>query len=91
MFTVIKQFEDLQDYRHLYCVGDKFPRAGMKVSSERIKELSSTANRQGVPLIEEDFPMNKPVVQPAERKTEKTVIPEETRYKRRRKSNDGDG
>lgn len=83
MFTVIKQFEDLQDYRHLYCVGDKFPRAGMKVSSERIKELSSTANRQGTPLIEENFPMNKPVIDEESIKDQKPAPVKTKRGKRK--------
>ncbi|MDW3863820.1 Rho termination factor N-terminal domain-containing protein [Staphylococcus saprophyticus] len=49
---VIKYFTDLQDNNHEYNVGDDFPRDGKKVSKERLTELSTKINRQGVPLIE---------------------------------------
>ncbi len=51
MYKVLRRFEDLQDNRHLYQPGDEFPRAGLKVSEERIDELSSSKNRRRVPLI----------------------------------------
>lgn len=51
MYRVLRRFEDLQDDRHLYQPGDNFPRAGLKVSGERIKELSSCENKRRVPLI----------------------------------------
>ena len=50
-YEVIRYFTDLQDFNHPYNVGDKFPRVGMKVSEDRLKELSSHKNKQGVPLI----------------------------------------
>ena len=53
MYKVVKKFTDLQDYKHLYNVGDLYPREGLKVSGKRIKELMSSTNRQGVALIEE--------------------------------------
>ena len=49
---VIKDFTDLQDNKHVYRVGDKFPRKG-RVKKERLEELSSTNNKRGVILIEE--------------------------------------
>lgn len=49
---VIKYFTDLQDNNHEYNVGDNFPRDGKKVSKERLTELSTDNNRQGVALIE---------------------------------------
>lgn len=49
---VIKYFTDLQDNNHEYNVGDDFPREGKEVSEERLAELSTKNNRQGVPLIE---------------------------------------
>jgi hypothetical protein len=52
MWFVIKLFTDLQDKDHLYNEGDPFPREGLEVSEERIKELSSSNNLQGTPLIE---------------------------------------
>lgn len=53
MYRVIKFFTDLQDDKRPYSVGDVFPREGKKVTKTRLKELSTAANRQGIPLIEE--------------------------------------
>ncbi len=53
MYRVIKSFTDLQDNNYAYYVGDTFPRNGIEVGAERIAELSSDKNLQGVPLIEE--------------------------------------
>ena len=52
MYKVIKFFTDLQDDNHPYNVGDIFPRKGLKVTEERLLELSSGSNKQGVALIE---------------------------------------
>lgn len=60
MYKVIKKFHDLQDVTktkngvvyHEYNVGDEFPRKGLDVSEERLKELAGSDNKQGVPLIE---------------------------------------
>ncbi len=51
MYKVIKYFTDLQDNNYPYNAGDIFPRSGMKVSAERLAELSGSENKQGVPLI----------------------------------------
>lgn len=51
-YKVIHFFTDAQDCRHPYKVGDIFPRQGLSVSDARLKELSSSSNRQGKPLIE---------------------------------------
>ena len=53
MYRGIKSFTDLQDNNYAYYVGDTFPRNGVEVGAERIAELSSDKNLQGVPLIEE--------------------------------------
>lgn len=53
MYKVIKSFTDLQDNNYAYSVGDTFPRNGVEASAERVAELSSDKNLQGVPLIEE--------------------------------------
>lgn len=57
-YKVLMYFEDLQDNRYAYHEGDMFPREGLKVSKERIKELSTNANRRKQPLIQalEDIP-----------------------------------
>ena len=52
MFRVISFFTDLQDGGHAYNPGDEFPRKGVKVSAERIAELSSSNNKQNKALIE---------------------------------------
>ncbi len=61
MYKVIKHFHDLQDetktksgvvYRE-YNVGDEYPRKGLKVSEDRLKELAGKDNKQGTPLIVE--------------------------------------
>lgn len=52
MYKVISYFTDLQDSNHPYKVGDEFPRLGLKVSKDRLKELSSNKNKRGKPLIE---------------------------------------
>ena len=53
MYKVIKAFTDLQDDNHKYDVGDEYPRKDLSVLPSRIKELASSKNRQGCPLIEE--------------------------------------
>ena len=39
MYKVIHYFTDLQDFNHPYDVGDTFPRQGVSVTEERLKEL----------------------------------------------------
>lgn len=51
MYKVIKSFIDLKDERYLYKVGDVYPREGYTPTDERIEELSSDKNKQGVELI----------------------------------------
>lgn len=51
MFKVVAHFKDAQDNRHEYNPGDTFPRAGLEVSEERLKELSTDKNGRGKPLI----------------------------------------
>lgn len=53
MYKVIKHFTDLHDKDYPYNPGDIFPREGVQVSEDRLKELSGKENRQGVPLIKE--------------------------------------
>jgi hypothetical protein len=52
MYKVIKLFADLQDNNHVYRIGDVFPRSGVEATEERLAELASCNNKQGVPLIE---------------------------------------
>lgn len=48
-YRVIYKFRDLQDNDRVYHVGDEYK--GKKAAA-RIKELSTTANKIGKPLIE---------------------------------------
>lgn len=61
-YTVLVRFKDLQDNGRVYSVGDKFPRAGLEVSPERLEELSTTKNRRHIRLIagtpDENIPEN---------------------------------
>jgi hypothetical protein len=52
-YKVLKSFTDLSDGKHIYVVGDTFPREGAKVSPSRIHELLSNKNSHGQPLIQE--------------------------------------
>lgn len=51
MYEVIHYFTDLQDNEYPYNVGDVFPRNGLTVSEERLRELSGSSNKQHKPLI----------------------------------------
>lgn len=51
-YKVIKYFTDLQDNNYAYEIGSIYPRDGLKPTQERIDELASDKNKQGVPLIE---------------------------------------
>lgn len=53
MYRVIKAFTDMQDDNYPYNIGDEYPRKGVKVLASRYKELASSKNRRGEPLIEE--------------------------------------
>lgn len=48
---VVRDFTDLEDNRHIYRAGDKFPRAGVSVSEERVASLASKNNARGEALI----------------------------------------
>lgn len=54
MYLVVSRFADLEDGKHLYNVGDVFPRKGLVVPDERIHELLGSSNKCHTPLIKED-------------------------------------
>lgn len=78
MYKVIKYFTDLQDNKHPYNVGDTFPREGVEVTEDRIRELATTENRRNEPLIEE-------VVEETTEETETAEDVEEKPKKKRAK------
>ena len=53
MYKVVHEFLDLFDNNYHYHEGDNFPRDGVTVTDERITELSTSANKIGIPLIKE--------------------------------------
>lgn len=50
-YTVLHHFTDLQDDNFHYVDGATYPRKGYQPTEDRIKELSGSNNKQGVPLI----------------------------------------
>lgn len=52
-YRVIHAFNDLADKKHLYKVGDEYPRAGIRPSEQRIEILMGSDNRLHTPLIED--------------------------------------
>lgn len=74
-YKVISYFTDLQDNNYPYNVGDKYPRNGLTVTAERIKELSGKSNLRGIALIEE-----------VQEQSEKAVVAEDAPKKRGRKT-----
>ena len=88
MYKVIKYFEDLQDNLHPYNIGEEYPRKGLKVSKERITELASNKNLQGVPLIEkieEKAEETAEKVQPIEKAADTEPVEEESAEKSAKK------
>lgn len=79
IYKVLKTFADLQDNKHLYGPGDLFPRPGVSVSDERIKELSSNNNLMREILIEKveendpdgDMPIPKKLVRQKSEKVDR--------------------
>jgi hypothetical protein len=50
-YEVIENFFDIEDNKHLYEVGQSYPRKGFEVSEERITVLSSRNNNEKKPFI----------------------------------------
>lgn len=50
-YIVVKSFVDLKDKNHRYEAGEEYPRLGLKVSSARLDELSTSKNKRGIALI----------------------------------------
>lgn len=79
-YKVINFFTDLQDNNFAYEVGDEFPRKGLKVSEERISELSGSENLQKKPLIA--------AVEETETAVEETAVEEKPKKAKPKKSAD---
>lgn len=71
MYRVIEYFEDLQDNRRSYNVGDVFPKGDKKVTKQRLNELATDKNRRRIPLIKK---VEEPKVEkPAKKANKKTA------------------
>ena len=68
MYRVIEYFEDLQDNRQPYNVGDVFPKGDNKVTKERLNELATNKNRRHIPLIKK---VDEPKVEKPKKATKK--------------------
>lgn len=98
-YKVVVRFMDLDDNNFIYEVGWDYPRANHFVSEQRLKELSTSDNRQGMPLIVESGEVKKepkveepkeviePVVEVAEPVIEEVQeeVPEKPAKKSRKK------
>lgn len=51
MYVAIVRFADLTDGKRIYEAGDTFPRPGLNVTPERLKELEGCDNLARKPLI----------------------------------------
>lgn len=85
MYRVIEYFTDLQDNDRPYNVGDTFPRDGLKVSANRIKELSTTANLRGVALIEEVRDADETIISKTETVDNSAAVEDEPRKRTRKR------
>ena len=73
MYRVIEYFEDLQDNRQPYNVGDVFPKGNKKVTKERLNELATDKNRRRIPLIKK---VEEPKVEKPSKKATKKAVKE---------------
>lgn len=85
MYRVIAYFTDLQDGGHAYNVGDIFPREGVTVSDQRLKELSGAENKRGKALIEA-VKSKKAEAEPVAEQAEPAEEQEQTKKKRTKRS-----
>ena len=57
-YVVIEPFSDMSDNSREYRVGDVYPRYGLPVNEDRLRELSGSENRLGRPLIKKNEESN---------------------------------
>ena len=88
MYRAIEYFTDLQDDNYAYNIGDVYPREGVVVSEDRLKELSSADNKRGRALIElvQSTAQNTSEEEPAEKSVEAEEEPAEKPKKKSKKS-----
>lgn len=84
-YIVLSEFADLQDNKHVYGIGDEYPRKGYSPTAERIAELSTGKNLLQKPLIQ--VVKEPKVVQEVVQEPE-AVVEEKPKRKRGKKSDD---
>ena len=85
MYKAILFFKDLHDKSYEYRPGDVFPRSGLKVSQERLEELSSKNNRRGKPVIAKvEEPKPEQVEEPAVEEVSETEMPKPKRGRKKK-------
>lgn len=92
-YTVLSEFADLQDEKHVYGIGDVYPREGYTPTAERVDELCTGKNLLHKPLIQKvEDSTHEEEQQPEEitGETEAENEVEEEQPKRRRKKNTDD-
>jgi hypothetical protein len=85
-YIVLSEFADLQDEKHVYGIGDEYPRKGYSPSAERVDELSTWKNLLHKPLIQKVEEVEEPE-KVEEVETEAVEEVEEPKRKRGRKTN----
>lgn len=80
-YTVLSAFADLQDNKHVYGIGDEYPRKGYSPTAERIAELSTGKNLLQKPLIQA-------VEEPKVVQEPEAEVEEKPKRKRGKKSDD---
>ena len=66
MYKVIVKFADLEDKKHIYQIGDVYPREGYEPTEERIAFLASDQNKLKTPVIKAVPAKRKKKKEPAE-------------------------
>lgn len=88
-YIVLSEFADLQDEKHVYGIGDEYPRKGYSPSAERVDELSTGKNLLHKPLIQKIEEQSTEVKEPEKvEEIEAVEEVEEPKRKRGRKPND---
>ena len=95
-YKVIETFADLQDNKHVYGIGDEYPRKGYSPTAERVDELCTGKNLLHKPLIQlvvvqvPETVVEEVIETPEteEQPEEAVKVPEEAPKRRRKKSDD---
>lgn len=70
-YKAVVRFADLKDGRRIYEPGEEYPRLGLLVSAERLKELAGSDNLAGQPLIRAEEEPEEETPKPRRKRTVK--------------------